>query len=447
MMLNNNNRKFIKTLSNNCLKANRNRNVIAVLAIILTAVLFTALATVAQGTQVSMKEQMLRQAGTRFMVSIKNLSQEEAESLVQDSAFSTAGMERYVANAVNKELNSIMVSIGWLDRTNVENSFMDLEKGHYPEKDNEIACDSVVLELLGLPNETGTSFTLEYETMEGIKEAEMTVCGIWKGMKHEQRSVMMVTEGFVEKTVKDLSPEYAELEKNAYAVRGTFPSEKDIKENLDKLVEKMGYDPEAQRGEEGFIIHNTNPVYETKSMDSGQTMITMALGVILILLAGYLIIYNIFKISIEKDIRLYGQLKTIGTSPKQIRYMVNRQGMMLSLVGVPVGLILGWLLGNALLPLVMASTSYSDTIFIKPNLWVWSFAAAFTLLTVRISCSRPGKIAGKISPVEALNITVPKAERRNRRKAWIPKTAFCRWQALILGEIKAKQYWLFYPYA
>lgn len=145
-----------------------------------------------------MKEQMLRQAGTRFMVSIKNLSQEEAESLVQDSAFSTAGMERYVANAVNKELNSIMVSIGWLDRTNVENSFMDLEKGHYPEKDNEIACDSVVLELLGLPNETGTSFTLEYETMEGIKEAEMTVCGIWKGMKHEQRSVMMVTEGFVE---------------------------------------------------------------------------------------------------------------------------------------------------------------------------------------------------------------------------------------------------------
>ncbi len=63
MMLNNNNKKFIKTLSNNCLKANRNRNIIAVLAIVLTAVLFTALATVAQGTQISVKEQMLRQEG------------------------------------------------------------------------------------------------------------------------------------------------------------------------------------------------------------------------------------------------------------------------------------------------------------------------------------------------------------------------------------------------
>ena len=85
----------------------------------------------------------------------------------------------------------------------------------------------------------------------------------------------------------------------------------------------------------------------------------MAVGIIFILVAGYLIIYNIFKISIEKDIRLYGQLKTIGTSPKQIRYMVNRQGLMLSIVGIPIGLILGWLLGNGLLPLVIASTSYS----------------------------------------------------------------------------------------
>ena len=217
----------------------------------------------------------------------------------------------------------------------------------------------------------------------------MTVCGIWKGMKHEQRSTIMVTENFVKKTAEGLSPEQAETERKGYTVRGTFPSEKNIEEQLDRVVEKMGYDPEAERGEEGFLIHHINPVYETKTTDSSQTIMMMAVGIIFILVAGYLIIYNIFKISIEKDIRLYGQLKTIGTSPKQIRYMVNRQGLMLSIVGIPIGLILGWLLGNGLLPLVMASTSYSESVFIKPNVWVWLFAAAFTLLTVRISCSRP----------------------------------------------------------
>lgn len=438
MMLNNNNKKFVKTLSNNCLKANRNRNLIAVLAIVLTAVLFTALATVAQGTEVSTKEQMLRQVGTRFMVSVKGLSKEEAESLTQDSVFTETGMERSIATAVNEEFKNLMVAVGWFDKANAENSFMDLEKGHYPQKDHEVACDSVVMELLGLPVETGTTFTLEYETAEGKKEAEMTVCGIWKGMKHEQRSTIMVTENFVKKTAEGLSPEQAEIERKGYTVRGTFPSEKNIEEQLDRVVEKMGYDPEAERGEEGFLIHHINPVYETKTTDSSQTIMMMAVGIIFILLAGYLIIYNIFKISIEKDIRLYGQLKTIGTSPKQIRYMVNRQGLVLSIVGIPIGLILGWLLGNGLLPLVMASTSYSESAFIKPNVWVWLFAAAFTLLTVRISCSRPGKIAGRISPVEALKYHGGKNAKKKQKKGMDSQNRILQMAGANLGRNKGK---------
>lgn len=94
------------------------------------------------------------------------------------------------------------------------------------------------------------------------------------------------------------------------------------------------------------------------------------IGVLLILFAGYLIIYNIFKISVEKDIRLYGQLKTIGTSPRQIRYMVIRQGTVLSLTGIPVGLVLGWLLGNALLPIVMTNFTMSEAEFIIPRVGV-----------------------------------------------------------------------------
>ena len=114
------------------------------------------------------------------------------------------------------------------------------------------------------------------------------------------------------------------------------------------------------------------------------------------------IIYNIFKISVEKDIRLYGQLKTIGTSPRQIRYMVIRQGTVLSLTGIPAGLVLGWLLGNALLPIVMTNFTMSEAEFIIPPVWVWALSGLFTWITVRISCGRPGRIAGRISPVEAL---------------------------------------------
>lgn len=161
-MLENNNRKFIKTLSGNCLKANKGRNGIAVLAITLTAVLFMALTTVFQGAQISYKNQMLRQAGTKFMASIKNLTEEEAKKAVSDPAFAEAGMERYVSYAVNPELNNVNAVVGWIDEAMAENSFMELKEGHYPEKENEIALDSEILALLGLPFKTGSTFTLQY---------------------------------------------------------------------------------------------------------------------------------------------------------------------------------------------------------------------------------------------------------------------------------------------
>lgn len=66
MLLENDNKKFIRTLSNNCLKANKIRNAIALLAIMLTALLFTAVATILQGTQISVREQTIRQSGTRL---------------------------------------------------------------------------------------------------------------------------------------------------------------------------------------------------------------------------------------------------------------------------------------------------------------------------------------------------------------------------------------------
>ncbi len=404
-LLENQNQRFIRTLSGNCLKANRGRNGIAVLAVILTAVLFMALTTVIEGTQISMKNQLLRQSGTKFMVSLKNLTQEEAKQLVLEPEFVTAGIEQTVAVAGNSALNNVSVNIGWMDAVIIENSFMHLAAGHSPEKINEIACDTEVLRLLGLPEDAiGHSFVLQYTAGTKRMEKEMTVCGIWEGKKYEQSAYMLASKPFVEEVLANCDGDYAWLRTTSYCVRGSFASEKNIAGQLDRIVEKMGYNPSAERGESGFLIHHVNPAYENTAMgDAVGVYIAEGAGVILILFAGYLIIYNIFKISIEKDIRLYGQLKTIGTSPRQIRYMVIRQGTVLSAVGIPVGLVLGWLLGNAMLPIVMTNFTLSEAEFIIPPLWVWGLSGLFTWLTVRISCGRPGRIAGMISPVEALN--------------------------------------------
>lgn len=79
---------------------------------------------------------------------------------------------------------------------------------------------------------------------------------------------------------------------------------------------------------------------------------------LLIMVTVYLIICNIFQISVIQDIQSYGQLKTLGISAWQIKRLINRQPMRLSAIGIPIGLLAGFLIGKAMLPFLMDGTVY-----------------------------------------------------------------------------------------
>ena len=72
---------------------------------------------------------------------------------------------------------------------------------------------------------------------------------------------------------------------------------------------------------------------ERRITPSHKTQIWVRLGVggilpmlpvlILVAFTGYLVIYNIFQISVAGDIRYYGLLKTIGVTPTNRVYFVR----------------------------------------------------------------------------------------------------------------------------
>lgn len=79
------------------------------------------------------------------------------------------------------------------------------------------------------------------------------------------------------------------------------------------------------------------------------------------MITGYLIIYNIFQISVIQDIQSYGQLKTLGTTKRQIKKLISKQAMLLSFIGIPFGLLIGFFVGRALVPFLMNGTVYAWT--------------------------------------------------------------------------------------
>lgn len=81
-------------------------------------------------------------------------------------------------------------------------------------------------------------------------------------------------------------------------------------------------------------------------------MLVCAAAVVIFMFSGYLIIYNIFDLNIVSDMKEYGLLKSIGTTGKQIRKMMNYRTKHICLVAIPIGLVIGCGIGGWMLPMI-----------------------------------------------------------------------------------------------
>ena len=217
-------------------------------------------------------------------------------------------------------------------------------------------------------------------------------------------------------------------------LRSSFNIEKTM-ENIDT---DLGYNWNT-RDEENSVRIGANWGYTASRLSDNPDTISLV-GVIcfllLIVFTGFLIIYNIFQISVTSDIRFYGLLKTIGVTPAQLRRIIRQQALFLCLIGIPIGLVLGYLIGCQMTPLILKSSNLSLSGTISTSPWIFLGAGLFALGTVLLSCFRPGRMASRVSPVEAAKYTElsrSRAKKRRTRGARVHQMAFAN-----LGRNKRK---------
>ena len=145
-------------------------------------------------------------------------------------------------------------------------------------------------------------------------------------------------------------------------------------------------------------------------------------GLLLIMLTGYLIIYNIFQISVIRDIRYYGLLKTIGATSRQVKKILRRQALFLGLMGIPLGLVLGFLIGTGITPKIVEISSYEYTeMEVSANPWIFLGAAVFTMADAvdfhgKSSKDRGKGFAGGSSPLHRRRRGEAKTEQTDSRQ-------------------------------
>ena len=412
------NRKCVRRLSLRSLRANMARNIVAVLAIALTTVLFTSLFTIALSINDGFQQSNFRQVGGFSHGGFKYLTEEQFEELRDDPLIDQWGVRRFLGMPAQAPFHKSHVEIGFSDANYAHWSFCDPVEGALPEEGtDQAATDTAVLELLGVEPELGARFTVTFDVDGHETTQTFTLSGWWERDGAIAASHILLPESRVDAILNECG-----VDPNAPAdgMTGAWNLDvmlksgaRHIQQDLDQILADHGY--QSETAGENYIRTGVNWGYTGAQLSDNLdpvVVIAIAAMLLLIILTGYLIIYNVFQISVAGDIRFYGLLKTIGTTPRQLRRIIRIQALVLSAAGIPLGLIAGWLVGGQLTPVIVSRLDgVASLVSVSPVIFLG--AAAFSLVTVLLSCRRPGRMAGRVSPVEAVRYT----EGGGRKKA------------------------------
>ena len=288
--------------------------------------------------------------------------------------------------------NKSHVEVSYADANEAHWMYCDPVKGSLPaEGTDEAATDTHVLELLGIEPEIGAQFTVTFDVDGHETTQTFTLSGWWEYDEAIVADHILIPESRVDAVLDQVG---VDPETSADGITGTWSLDvmlksgsRHIANDIAQILENHGYQDQSA-GAPDYIHTGVNWGYTGAQLSDNldpSVVIAVAAMLLLIIFTGYLIIYNVFQISVTNDIRFYGLLKTIGTTPRQLRRIIRQQALTLSLAGIPLGLVLGWLIGGQLTPAIVSQLngvvpmpSVSPVILIG--------AALFSLVTVLLSC-------------------------------------------------------------
>ncbi len=424
------NRDTLWLLTVRFLKNNRGRSRIAVLAIVLTTTLFTSLFTGAVSMMLSKLEADKKTYSAWSHVVLQDVTRDEAQR-VSDVLEKSDFVERFGVNTFVGTLQDERIPFQTEVRAadwNAASAFCNAPvQGRLPEKKDEIALSSLVLDALGIEyrnpmkNHDKITLTIAIDNADGKEELvthAFYLCGWWEGDASDYSQYAWVSETSAGEIVPGVTRDALEHGAMSGAVGFSvwYKNLWNLRQKTDELGKRCLFlQTGAQNG--GFQI---NPAYEGLIGGDGMSLSGVFSLILLIVLAGYLIIYNIFSISIKTDLRTYGLLKNVGTTGRQLARIVHMQAFCLCLAGIPAGLFMGYGCGVLISPALTAdidSLGHLRQTTVSTSPFIFAAAAVLALVTVYLSCIQACRIVARVSPVEALCIAeggqaVSRAKRR-----------------------------------
>ena len=375
-----------KKLANKSLKSEKRRNLMVVIAVALAAFLicFTGIVST------SLTQMQRNQVVDTYEAVWLGVEENDIETLKGLPEFECVGGYYMLGEELSEQ--GYHASYVYCDAQMMEitKAQMELLEGRVPEKANEVVVSEYFLSTYGNNAKIGDTVTLDTESFHG----DYVVTGIMDSVNEKEANTCAIILSNAALT------EWKGFDPTGYRAYVHF-------KNSDQLGEELMTSYCREIAEEYQLpmpkMNSKYFAYASKSFDFAL----MAGVIAIVLIGGYIVIQSIFRISINDKIQSYGQLRTIGATPKQIKRIVKREGRKLGSIGIVIGTVLGICGGFLLFSKGFNAVSYVATIILTLiSSWIM----------VSVSIRKPIKIAAGISPIEAVRFTPAQKDIRSRKK-------------------------------
>ena len=375
-----------KKLAKKSLQSEKRRNLMVVIAVALAAFLicFTGIVST------SLTQMQRNQVVDTYEAVWLGVEENDIETLKGVPEFECVGSYYILGEELSEQ--GYHASYVYCDAQMMEitKAQMKLLEGRVPEKANEVVVSEYFLSTYGNNAKIGDTVTLDTESFHG----DYVVTGIMDSVNEKEANTCAIILS------KAALTEWDGFDPAGYRAYAHF-------KNSDQLGEELMTSYCREIAEEYQLpmpkMNSKYFAYASKSFDFAL----MAGVIAIVLIGGYIVIQSIFRISINDKIQSYGQLRTIGATPKQIKRIVKREGRKLGSMGIVIGTVLGICGGFLLFSKGFNAVSYVAAVILTLiSSWIM----------VSVSIRKPVKIAAGISPIEAVRFTPAQKDIRSRKK-------------------------------
>lgn len=406
-----NDRAAIRLLAKAFLKKEKKRNQILSGAVALGVLVLCVVFGIAAGKVDTEYISSLRSKGTLACTYLEDGTVSQYTSIQTLSYIEATGWKKTVGTAYEGE--TLIGDLVMLD----ESAWEDLTvpalgeiKGEYPKKAEEIMLPLDVLESLGIKEpQMGQKITLKI--MLGLFEEQtedFTLCGWYSDYVEKENHIpqcYISREKLKEWGIDEQKAEYILIKQ---------------KDDLsgEKVEEKLYEDIPTVNETQQFIGGDTIKSQVLENFVGG--CIQAGVWALILLLSVFLVIVNVFGISLSGDIRQMGQLTCLGATKRQIKKIYYRQMNTVLLWGLLTGVVCSAVVMVTIVPKLlqklylyqMGEVSYRY--IFRPQIFV--AAAVAVILTFLGACSYVIRKTVNMPPWEAIRYTGVFARKREGRR-------------------------------